>query len=115
MKKPELYYMHRTYGERERVQLNMEKIAIWNSLYYRSKGRRRKYVVRETTPVDKLFRKRKYTRWQLEYDLKKPWHVSATYPFDFATFEEAVAYAFGPQSRDEVAHNAWLFDPNRKK
>ena len=99
-KAPELYRQSGNRYSNEREPINPMKIAIWNSLYYRHKGGRKAYVVRPVPErVRRQFgRRAKYTRWQLEYDLQKPWHVAARYPKDFETFALAVEYAFSKQA-----------------
>lgn len=103
MKKPELYTQQRRYGNDDiRVPINPNKIAVWNQVYYRSKGRRKAYVIKERKPSVRAMyggREYRYTRWQLDHDLAKPWHVSCTWPRDFATFNEAITYAHSKEAK----------------
>jgi hypothetical protein len=102
MKKPELYTQQKVYGRGDtRTRINHLKIAVWNTLYYRSKGKRKAYVIKEREPSSyNLYGRKpyKYTRWQLDYDLQKPWHVDARFPKDFATHAEAMEYAFSMEA-----------------
>jgi hypothetical protein len=104
MKKPELYTQQKLYGNSDtRVRLKWDKIAIWNTLYYRSKGKRKAYVIKERKPSSyNLYGSKpyRYTRWQLDYDLTKPWHVDARFPKDFATHAEAIEYAFSLEATE---------------
>jgi hypothetical protein len=89
VEKPELY----TIGRYDRRPIRHDRSAIWNKLYYRRKGKRFRYVDQ--------------TRWQLDYDLVKPWNAYCVHPphrgedqkvvsigheKDFRTFAEAVAW-----------------------
>ena len=86
-KKPELYRN----GRYDKERINPYKFAVWNLLYYRENGGRTAYKITPTN-VKKVHGK-KFTRYQLKWDLKNPWHVDCTYPKNFPTFEEAITYA----------------------
>lgn len=102
MKKPELYTQQRRYGNDDiRVSINPNKFAVWNSTYYRANGKRKAYSRKLRKQPSRLYDNTfRYQRWQLDYDLAKPWHVACTYPKDFATIQEALAYAFSMEAKE---------------